>query len=51
MPTLVGHYLNESDRVTHELIVLDISKPTKPLEASRLTIEGGFMPHGVVFSR
>jgi len=45
VPTIVGHYLIQSDRVTHGLIVLDISKPSAPVEVSRLTIEDGFMPH------
>jgi hypothetical protein len=45
VPTIVGHYLIQSDRVTHGLIVLDISNPSAPVEVSRLTIEDGFMPH------
>jgi hypothetical protein len=45
VPTIVGHYLIESDRVTYGLIVLDISNPSKPVEVSRLRIEDEFMPH------
>jgi 56kDa selenium binding protein (SBP56) len=45
VPTIVGHYLIQSDRVTHGLIVLDISKPAHPVEVSRLTIEDVFLPH------
>jgi len=45
VPTIVGHYLIQSDRVTHGLIVLDISNPSKPVEVSRLQIEDEFMPH------
>jgi hypothetical protein len=45
VPTIVGHYLIQSDRITHGLIVLDISNPSTPVEVSRLSIEEGFMPH------
>jgi hypothetical protein len=45
VPTIVGHYLIQSVRVTHGLIVLDISNPSKPVEVSRLTIEEEFLPH------
>ena len=45
VPTIVGHYLVQSDRVTHGLIVLDIANPSKPVEVSRLRIEGDFVPH------
>jgi hypothetical protein len=45
VPTIVGHYLIQSDRVTHGLIVLDIAKPTEPVEVSRLLLEDQFLPH------
>jgi hypothetical protein len=45
VPTIVSHYLIQSDRLTHGLIVLDISKPGNPVEVSRLHIEDEFMPH------
>jgi LVIVD repeat len=44
-PTIVGHYLIQSDRLTHGLIVLDISNPSKPIEVSRMLIEDEYMPH------
>jgi hypothetical protein len=45
VPTIVGHYLIQGDRVTHGLIVLDIANPSSPVEVSRLHIEVEFMPH------
>jgi hypothetical protein len=45
VPTIVGHYLIQSVRLTHGLIVLDIANPSKPVEVSRLTINDAFVPH------
>ncbi|MFZ0661087.1 MAG: hypothetical protein WAM66_00205 [Acidobacteriaceae bacterium] len=45
VPTVVGHYLIDSDRLTHGLIVLDISDAAKPVEASRLSLPSDYSPH------
>jgi hypothetical protein len=45
VPTIVGHYLIQSDRVTHGLIVLDMANPSVPVEVSRLHIDEEFLPH------
>ena len=45
VPTIVGHYLIQGDRATHGVIALDIAHPDKPMEVSRLRIEGDFVPH------
>ncbi len=45
VPTIVGHYLIQSVRLTHGLIVLDIANPSKPVEVSRLAINDAFVPH------
>ena len=45
VPTLVGHYLIQSVRITHGLIALDISDPTRPVETSRLKFDDTFEPH------
>lgn len=45
VPTIVGHYLVQSDQLTHGLIVLDLANPSKPVEVSRMLIEDKFMPH------
>ena len=45
VPTVVGHYLIQPVPVTHGLIVLDISTPTKPVEVSRLKIDDAISPH------
>jgi hypothetical protein len=38
VPTMVGHYLVQSVRSLHGLVVLDISDGTKPVEVSRLVL-------------
>lgn len=45
VPTIVGHYLIQSDRLTHGLIVLDIANPGKPVEASRVSFPSDYVPH------
>jgi 56kDa selenium binding protein (SBP56) len=45
VPTVVGHYLIESDRLTHGLIVLDIANPASPVEVSRLQLSSDYSPH------
>lgn len=45
VPTIVGHFLVQSVPAIHGLIVLDIAKPAKPVEVSRLTLGDEFRPH------
>ena len=45
VPTVVGHFLLQSDRLTHGLIVLDIADPAKPVEVSRLDLGSDYSPH------
>jgi hypothetical protein len=45
VPTIVGHYLIQSVQATHGLIVLDLTDPEHPVEASRLTIDDTILPH------
>ncbi|MGI8772462.1 MAG: hypothetical protein ACR2JE_13630 [Acidobacteriaceae bacterium] len=45
VPTVVGHYWIQSDRLTHGLIVLNIADPAKPVEVSRLDLGSDYSPH------
>jgi hypothetical protein len=45
VPSIVGHYLVESVRATHGLIVLDIANPAKPVEVSRIKLGDTYVPH------
>jgi hypothetical protein len=45
VPTIVGHYLIQSVPIIHGLIVLDLSRPTAPVEVSRLIVDDVFAPH------
>lgn len=45
VPTIVGHYLIQSVPITHGMIVLDISIPSKPVEVSRLKLDDAISPH------
>jgi hypothetical protein len=45
VPTIVGHFLIQSVRATHGLIVLDISNGAKPVEVSRVKLTDTYIPH------
>ena len=45
VPTIAGHFLVISDRLTHGLIVLDVANPAKPVEVSRLDLGSDYSPH------
>ena len=45
VPTIVGHYLVESVRAIHGLVVLDIANGAKPVEVSRLKLSDTYIPH------
>lgn len=45
VPTIAGHFLVISDRLTHGLIVLDVASAAKPVEVSRLDLGSDYIPH------
>jgi len=45
VPTIVGRYLVQSVPAIHGFIVLDLADPAHPVEASRLKISDGYVPH------
>ena len=45
VPTIVGHYLVQTVPVLHGVVVLDLSNPSKPVEASRLKLDDSLLPH------
>ncbi|MDP9087554.1 MAG: hypothetical protein M3O26_02280 [Pseudomonadota bacterium] len=45
VPTIVGHFFVQSVPAIHGLIVMDIAKPSEPVEISRLTLSDEFSPH------
>lgn len=45
VPTIVGHYLVQSVPKVNGVVVVDLAKPAKPVEVSRLALGEGFLPH------
>ena len=45
VPTIVGHFLVQSVPAVHGFVVLDITNPAKPVEASRLTLSERYFSH------
>ncbi|TFG66650.1 MAG: hypothetical protein E4H28_01260 [Gemmatimonadales bacterium] len=45
VPTIVGKFEVLPNMVTNEIVTLDISDPTSPVEVARLTMDEEFMPH------
>jgi len=45
VPTIVGHFLIQSVRAMHGLVVLDISHGAKPVEVSRVKLTDTYIPH------
>jgi hypothetical protein len=45
VPTVVGRYWIQTVPELHALVALDVSNPAAPLEASRLVLGEGVMPH------
>jgi hypothetical protein len=45
VPTIVGHFLIQSVPIINGVVVLDLTHPAKPTEASRLTLGEGLIPH------
>lgn len=45
VPSIVSHYLIQSVRLTHAVVVLDLTKPDHPVEVSRVVLDGVIAPH------
>ncbi|MFQ5680293.1 MAG: hypothetical protein ACE5HP_12650, partial [Gemmatimonadota bacterium] len=45
VPTLVGRFEVLPNMVTNEIVTLDVSDPTSPVEVARLALDDEFMPH------
>ncbi len=45
VPTIVGQFEVLPNMLTNEIVTLDISDPTSPVEVARLKLEEEFMPH------
>jgi hypothetical protein len=45
VPTLVAHYLIQTVRLGHAVVVIDIAAPVHPVEVSRIMIDGAIFPH------
>jgi hypothetical protein len=45
VPNIVSHYLIQSVRLTHAVVVLDLAKPDRPVEVARVAFDSGIFPH------
>jgi hypothetical protein len=45
VPTIVGKFEVLPNMFANEIVTLDVSDPTSPVEVARLTLDEGFMPH------
>jgi hypothetical protein len=45
VPSIVSHYLIQTVRLTHAVVVLDLTKPDRPVEVSRAVLDGVIAPH------
>jgi len=45
VPSLVSHFLIQTVRLGHVVVVLDIADPDHPVEVSRATLDGVLFPH------
>jgi hypothetical protein len=45
VPTVVSHYLIQTVRLGHAVVVIDIAHPLHPVEVSRAVIDGVMFPH------
>lgn len=45
VPTIVSHYLIQSVRINHSVVVLDIANPAKLVEVSRVMLGDTYEPH------
>jgi hypothetical protein len=47
VPTVVGHYWIQTAMSGHALVSLDVSDPSRPMEAGRLMLDADALPHWV----
>jgi hypothetical protein len=45
VPSIVSHYLIQTVRLTHAVVVLDLAKPDRPVEVSRVALDAAMFPH------
>jgi hypothetical protein len=45
VPSIVSHYLIQTVRLGHAVVVIDIANPEHPLEVSRAVMDGVMFPH------
>jgi hypothetical protein len=45
VPTVVSHYLIQTVRLGHAVVVIDIANPEQPIEVSRAVVDGAMFPH------
>lgn len=45
VPSIVSHYLIQSVRILHAIVVLDIRNGAQPVEVSRVWLDGAIFPH------
>jgi hypothetical protein len=45
VPNIVSHYLIQTVRLGHAVVVIDIANPEHPVEVSRAVIDGSMFPH------
>ncbi len=45
VPSIVSHYLIQTVRLTHAVVVLDLTKPDRPVEVSRVRLDPVIAPH------
>jgi hypothetical protein len=45
VPSIISHYLIQTVRLGHAVVVIDIANPQHPIEVSRAVIDGAMFPH------
>lgn len=45
VPSVIGHYLIQTDKLTHGVIVLDIANAANPVEVARVAFPNDYIPH------
>ncbi len=49
VPSIVSHYLIQTVPILHSVVVIDIARPDRPVEVSRLKFDTKFEPHWTVY--
>lgn len=45
VPSIISHYLIQTVRLGHAVVVIDIDNPQHPIEVSRAVLDGAMFPH------